>query len=336
MKDERILLAHGAGGKQSRDLIEGLILKYFDDPVLKNLSDSASIKVPSGEICFTTDSFVVNPVFFPGGNIGKLAVCGSVNDLAVSGAKPVYLSCSFIIEEGFKLSDLERILTSMAIEAKKAGVRIVTGDTKVVEKSKTDGIFITTSGIGIRFSSSPAGIEKIEPGDSIILSGAPGMHELAIVCARENLKFRSSLKSDCAAIGHLVFDMLSASKKIKFMRDPTRGGLAAVLNEIALGRNFGLKIYENRIPQTEAAKSLCEILGFDILNLACEGRVVAIVSSQDADRVVSVMRKHPFGREAAVIGEVASEFRGKVVMETINGYQRFILMPTGMQLPRIC
>ncbi|MCM8814741.1 MAG: hydrogenase expression/formation protein HypE [Candidatus Omnitrophica bacterium] len=336
MRDERILLAYGTGGKQSRLFIEELVLKYFNDPALKNLPDSASIKVSSDRIFFTTDSFVVNPIFFPGGNIGKLAVCGTINDLAVAGAKPVYLSCSFIIEEGFRLSDLERILKSMAFEAKKAGVRIVTGDTKVVEKGKADGIFITTSGIGIEQTNVPAGIEKIEPGDRILLSGVPGMHELAVICARGNLKFKAALKSDCASINRIISDILMTSKNVKFMRDPTRGGLAAILNEIAIGCNLGLLVYEKKIPQTEATRSLCEILGFDILNLACEGRVVAIVAPQDADKVVSVMRRHPSGRKAAVIGQVTSEFRGKVVMETINGSQRFVLMPSGRQLPRIC
>ncbi|MCM8788839.1 MAG: hydrogenase expression/formation protein HypE [Candidatus Omnitrophica bacterium] len=338
MKDEKVLLSHGTGGKQSRVLIEELILKYFSDPVLKNLPDSASVKFSSvqDEICFTTDSFVVNPVFFPGGDIGRLAVCGTINDLAVVGAEPIYLSCSFIIEEGFKLAELEKILRSMAVEAKNAGVRIVTGDTKVVEKGKADGIFITTSGIGIKQAGAPAGIEKIEPGDLIILSGVPGMHELSIICARGNFKIKSDLKSDCAPINYLVSDMLKASKHIKFMRDPTRGGLAAILNEVAIGCNFGLKIYEDKIPQTEATRSLCEIFGFDILNLACEGRVVAVVAPRDADKVVSVMRKHSMARKAAVIGKVVPEFRGKVVMETINGSQRFILMPSGRQLPRIC
>lgn len=338
MKDEIILLSHGTGGKQSRMLIESLILKYFDDPVLKFLPDAATIKLQTicDEICFTTDSFVVNPLFFPGGDIGKLAVCGTVNDLAASGAEALYLSCSLIIEEGFRFSELERILKSMARTARRTGVRIVTGDTKVVEKGKCDGVFITTSGIGVKKYPSRLGLERIKPGDAIILSGVPGMHELTIICARENIRFKSSLKSDCNSIKDIVSKILKESVDIKFMRDPTRGGLATVLNEIVSECAFGIRIYENRVPLTESVKSLCEILGFDVMNLACEGRVVVIVAQKDANKVVSAMRDHPLARKASVIGHVVSEFRGKVVIETINGSERFINMPSGRQLPRIC
>ncbi len=337
MKDEIILLAHGTGGKQSRSLIEGLILKYFNDPLLRNLPDSATIRLPyrCDQICFTTDSFVVKPLFFPGGDIGKLAVCGTVNDLAVSGAEPLYISCSLVIEEGFRFSELERILKSMAGTARDSSVRIVTGDTKVVEKGKCDGLFITTCGIGRKMYFSP-GLERIEPGDAIILSGVPGMHELAIICARENIKFKSSLKSDCSSVNGLISDVLKESVDIKFMRDPTRGGLAAVLNEIASGCGAGLRIYESEIPMTNSVRSLCEILGFDIMNLACEGRVVMISGSRDAERIITILRKHPLGRTANVIGNVIEEFRGRVVMQTINGSERFVTMPSGMQLPRIC
>ncbi|MCX7705610.1 MAG: hydrogenase expression/formation protein HypE [bacterium] len=338
MKDEMILLAHGAGGKHSRLLIEQLILKYFNDPALKLLPDAATIECGSvfHKFFFTTDSFVVNPLFFPGGDIGKLAICGTVNDLAVSGADPLYLSCSLIIEEGFKLSCLSRILKSMAEEARRCNIRIVTGDTKVVERGKCDGLFINTSGIGIKRYSVSLGLERVRPGDAIILSGVPGMHELAIVCARENIKFRSPLKSDCAAINGLISEVLKEPFDIKFMRDPTRGGMASVLNEIASGCNYGLKIYEREIPLTKNVKSLCEILGFDPINLACEGRVVMVVDFKDAQKIISIMRNHPLGRNAGIIGRIVDEFHGKVIMETIDGSERFIRMPSGKQLPRIC
>lgn len=338
MKDEKILLAHGTGGKQSRMLIENLILKYLHDPALKFLPDSASIKVPriNDEICFTTDSFVVSPLFFPGGDIGKLAICGTVNDLAVCGAQALYMSCSLIIEEGLRFSELERILRSMATTAGKTGVRIVTGDTKVVEKGKCDGIFINTCGIGVRKSHVSLGLERIKPGDAIILSGVPGMHELAIICTRENIRFKSSLKSDCAPIKDLVFQVLSESVDVKFMRDPTRGGLATTLNEIASECKFGIRIYESKIPLVKSVKYLCEILGFDVMNLACEGRVVMIAKYDDAEKIVSTMRKHPLGRKANIIGVITERFPGKVILETVNGSERFIMMPSGRQLPRIC
>jgi len=338
MKDEKIFLAHGAGGKQTRVLIESLILKYFNDSLLKSLPDAAVVSIPSDSerICFTTDSFVVKPLFFPGGDIGKLAICGTINDLAVSGAKPAYISCSLIIEEGFSIQYLEKILKSMAKAARKSCVRVVTGDTKVVEKGKCDGIFITTSGIGIKRYQVPSGLQDIKPGDAIILSGVPGMHELAVVCSRENLNFDMTLKSDCAAIDGLIDGVLRVSNRIRFMRDPTRGGLAACLNEIASGCNFGLKIYEDKIPMTEQVRSICEILGFDVINLACEGRVVMIVDCEDAERIVSVMRKHPLGTRAEIIGRVSCECSGRVILQTIHGFERFIRMPSGKQLPRIC
>ncbi|MGC8804507.1 MAG: hydrogenase expression/formation protein HypE, partial [Candidatus Ratteibacteria bacterium] len=284
MKDDKIILAHGAGGKQTRALIEEIILKYFSDPSLKYLPDSAVIGIPElrNEVCFTTDSYVVSPVFFPGGDIGKLAVCGTINDLAVCGAKPLFISCALIIEEGFSINDVERILKSMSDTARKVGVRIVTGDTKVVDRGKCDGIFINTSGVGIKKHRVCPGLNSIRAGDAIILSGIPGLHELSIMCAREDFHFSVSLKSDCAPIYNLVESMLKISIGIRFMRDPTRGGLASVLNEIVTGNHFGIRIYEDKIPLTENVRSLCEILGFDILNLASEGRVVVVVDRNDA------------------------------------------------------
>ncbi len=339
MKDEKILLAHGAGGRQSRSLIEELILAYFNDESLASLPDSATLDLPERDykICFTTDSFVVSPIFFPGGDIGKLAICGTMNDLSVSGAKPLFISISFIIEEGFPVSDFKRILKSMSKEAKRAKVRIVTGDTKVVEKGKCDGIFVNTSGIGIKDSKILLGVERIMPGDEIILSGVPGMHELSIVCARGNIKFEKAIKSDCSSLHELIFGILETyPDKIKFMRDPTRGGLAAVLNEIASTCDFGLKIFERNIPLNEQVRSICEILGFDIMNLACEGRVLVVVDPKFSEKVVSIMRRHPLGKKSSIIGKVTSEFRGTVRIETTGGSERLVKMPYGVQLPRIC
>ncbi|HOJ31476.1 MAG TPA: hydrogenase expression/formation protein HypE [bacterium] len=338
MKDDKIFLSHGAGGKQSRTLVEKIILKYFNDPLLVALPDSATFDILDSRktFCFTTDSYVVNPVFFPGGDIGKLAVCGTVNDLAVCGAKPLFISCAMIIEEGFSINDFERILRSMATTARKVGVRIVTGDTKVVDRGKCDGIFITTSGIGIKKNNVCSGLSSIRPGDAIILSGVPGLHELSIICAREHFNFTVSLKSDCAPIYFLVEKMLGSSARIKFMRDPTRGGVASVLNEIVAGNNFGIRIYEEKIPLTEQVRSLCDIFGFEILHLASEGRVVMVVDKNDAQKLLDVMKKHPLGKRAEIIGNVIREFPGRVILKTKFGSERFVEMPSGKQLPRIC
>jgi len=338
MKDDKILITYGAGGRQTRNLIENVLLKYFKDPALRLLPDSASLSIfkSCADICFTTDAYVVKPIFFPGGDIGKLSICGTINDLAVSGAKPLFISCSLIIEEGFRISDFEKILMSMADTAMLNSVRIVTGDTKVVDSGNGDGIFITTSGIGIKKKGLSMGIDKIKPGDAVIISGVPGMHEISIVNARENLGFKSNLKSDCASVYGLVSKVLSSSNGVKFMRDPTRGGLASVLNEIVSNMRYGIRIYEEKIPVTKGVSSFCEILGFDILNLASEGRVVMIVDSDDCEKVVSIMRKHSHGRMSSIIGYVTDELPGKVVMKTKTGGERFILMPSGRQLPRIC
>jgi len=338
MKNDRILLAHGVGGRQTRQLIENILLKYFRDPLLKKLPDSASLNLSrdSKDICFTTDSYIVKPIFFPGGDIGKLSICGTINDLAVSGARPLFISCSFIIEEGFGMAEFERIVKSMADTAERNSVRIVTGDTKVVDSRSGDGIFITTSGIGLKRQSVHMDFSRIRPGDAIIISGVPGMHELAIINARENLNFRSNLKSDCASVYGLVSKILDASKRVRFMRDPTRGGVAAVLNEIVSNLKYGIKIYEEKIPVTDMVSSFCEILGFDILNLASEGRVVVVADRYDCEKVLEVMRQHPSGKKSSVIGYVTDEFSGKVVMRTRFGGERFVEMPAGRQLPRIC
>jgi len=336
MKNETILISHGAGGKQTRKLIEQTILKYFSDKILLPLPDAATVNIKGVEICFTTDSYVVNPVFFPGGDIGKLAICGTINDLAVSGAIPLFISCAMIIEEGFGFLMFEKILKSMSKIAKKTGVRIVTGDTKVVDRGKGDGIFITTTGIGLKFKNVQLGKQFIKKGDAVIIGGVPGMHELSIICARENIKFKTGLKSDCAPLHQMIEEIFGVSKKIRFMRDPTRGGVSAVLNEIVSGSDFGIEIYEDKIPLTKQVRSICEILGFDILNLASEGNVVIIADSKDANSIVRTMRKNPVGKNASVIGFVTDEFCGKVILKTKFGSSRFIEMPAAGQLPRIC
>jgi len=338
MKDDKILITHGSGGKQTRYLIENILLKYFKDPALKFLPDAANLgfKKISDNICFTTDSYVVKPIFFPGGDIGKLSICGTINDLAVSGATPFFISCAFIIEEGFKIAHFEKILCSMAETAKRNCVRIVTGDTKVVNNGSGDGIFITTSGIGITKHDVSMDFNRIKPGDAVIISGVPGMHEIAITNARENLNFRSNVKSDCASVYELVSHIFDVSKGIRFMRDPTRGGIAAVLNEIVSNLKYGIRIYEEKIPTTKDVVSFCEILGFDIVNLASEGRVIMVVDGSESEKILSAMRRHPLGKMANIIGYVTGEFPKRVVMKTRLGGERFIEMPAGLQLPRIC
>ncbi len=335
----RILLAHGDGGKLMHQLIDNLFRKKFSNEILNELGDSAVIKTPSyknSKLSFTTDSYVVNPLFFPGGDIGKLAVCGTINDLAVSGAKPLYISCGFIIEEGLEYKILEKITDSMAKTAKKENVKIVTGDVKVVEKNSADKLFINTSGIGIIDNNVNISKRMIQPSDKIIISGPIGEHGLAILCARGRFDFSSSIKSDCAPLGGLIQKMLGVSKNIKFMRDPTRGGLAVTLNEIAEGMDFGISIEEEALPIKKEVKAMCEILGFDPLYMANEGKVVVVVSNKDAALVLRTMRRHPLGKDSRIIGEIVPTHRQKVSLKTKIGGYRIIDMPISSQLPRIC
>ena len=288
------------------------------------------------EMCFTTDSYVVDPVFFPGGDIGKLSICGTINDLAVSGAVPLYISCGFIIEEGLEFGILEKIVNSMADTAKKTGVQIVTGDTKVVEKGKADKLFINTSGVGFKKKSVKLGIEFIKSGDVIIVNGTIGEHGLSVLSARENLKFHSNIVSDCEPLNDLIFKILEGCPDVKFMRDPTRGGLATTLNEIVSGMDFGVVIREKEIPVKKKVKALCEILGFDPMYIANEGKVVIVTGKENSDKIIEIMRKHPFGKDAAIIGEVVKKPEGKVILETEIGSHRIVDMPVGEQFPRIC
>ncbi len=333
---DKILLDHGSGGRASHELIERFFVPRFQNPFLNEMNDSAVFDLKGGKLAFTTDSYVVDPIFFPGGDIGSLAVCGTVNDLAMRGARPCYLSVGFIIEEGFPLSDLEQILISMERAAKEAGVQIVTGDTKVVPKGAADKIFINTSGIGLIPEGLDIAGQNARPGDALLLSGTLGDHGLTILSKREGLAFESSLKSDAAPLNHLVREMLQAGPDIHVLRDPTRGGLATTLNEIAGQSQVGLEIWEEAIPIRDSVSAASEILGLDPLYVANEGKLIAILPQSQAEAVLAVMKKNPYGQDAALIGEVKAENPGKVVMKTIIGGKRLVDMLTGEQLPRIC
>jgi hydrogenase expression/formation protein HypE len=336
MAEEKILLAHGSGGKLSHDLIQQVFLPQFSNPFLEPLDDSAKITNRQGPIAFTTDSYVVNPIFFPGGDIGKLAVCGTVNDLSMVGANPSHLSLSFIIEEGFSSQLLKKIVSSIRETAEQAGVNIVTGDTKVVEHGAADQLFINTSGIGwIRPGVYLSGTNA-KPGDRILLSGYLGDHEMAILSAREGFKFQGELESDCAPLNDLVGQMLDACPSIRCMRDPTRGGLATTLNEIASMSNVGMVIEEKDIPVRESVRGICELLGLDPLYLANEGKLIAICPSNEADQLLKVIKGHPLGTHGEIIGRVTTENAKRVILHTLIGGHRILDMLTGGQYPRIC
>ena len=334
MKD-KILLAHGSGGKLSHELVEKGFVKALANPILAKLDDSAVFDL-SGKLAFTTDSYVVSPIFFPGGDIGKLAVCGTVNDLAMSGAKPLYLSLAFIIEEGLLQSELEQIVDSIQKTAKEAGVEIITGDTKVVPRGGADRLFINTAGVGVIAEGVNISGSNAKAGDRVLLSGTIGDHGIAVISQREELSFATTLKSDCAPLGGLVAEMLNASPNIHCLRDPTRGGLATTLNELAGQSGVSIRIEDEKVPVREEVLAACEMLGFDPLYVANEGKLVAIVPPEDADKVLKAMRKNRYGKDAAVIGEVGAEKPGRVVIKTALGASRIIEMLTGDLLPRIC
>lgn len=336
MSEDKILLAHGSGGKLSHDLIKQIFLPRFSNPFLEPLDDSAKITNQHGSIAFTTDSYVVNPIFFPGGDIGKLAVCGTVNDLSMIGAVPSYLSLSLILEEGFSIDLLKQIVSSISEVAEQAGVNIVTGDTKVVEHGAADQLFINTAGIGwIRPGVNLSGVNA-KPGDKILLNGYLGDHEMAVLSQREGFKFQGELKSDCAPLNDLVGKMLDACPSIRCMRDPTRGGLATTLNEIASMSNVGMVIEEEKIPLRESVKGISELLGLDPLYLANEGKLIAICPPNEAERLLEVMKNHLFGRNAEIIGRVTEENQKRVILHTLIGGHRILDMLSGGQYPRIC
>jgi hydrogenase expression/formation protein HypE len=332
--EDKILLAHGSGGKLSHDLIESLI-PTLTNPILDKLDDSAVFEL-GGQLAFTTDSYTVNPIFFPGGDIGKLAVCGTVNDLSMSGAKPLYLSLSFIIEEGFHITELRKIVTSIHKAADEAGVQIVTGDTKVVNQGSADKLFINTAGIGIVPPGVNISAANARPGDRIIVNGNIGDHGIAVLSQREGLKFKIPVPSDCAPLNKLVAEMLATSTSIHCLRDPTRGGLATTLNEFAEQSGVGIGIEEDTIPVDKAVLAACELLGFDPLYIANEGKAVAVVAPTDADSVLAAMQQNKYGVRAAIIGEVVAEHPGQVIMKTSLGASRIVDMPVGELLPRIC
>jgi hydrogenase expression/formation protein HypE len=336
-KEDKIMLGHGSGGRMMHDLIADLFLKHFSNNILDEQTDAAILQVGSHEIAFTTDSFVIDPLFFPGGNIGKLAVCGTVNDLAVSGAEPLYISVSFILEEGFPMNELEMIVESLAAEAKKAGVLIVTGDTKVVNKGKCDKVFINTAGIG-RMKVENRNICKaqgIKPGDVIIVNGTIGDHGMAVMNARESFNFRTTVESDCASLNQLIHEVLDKST-VKFMRDPTRGGVATVLNELADKIELGIEIDESALPINKGVKAMCELLGFDPLHIANEGKVLIVADQKDSSTIIEILKNNELGLQSAVIGRVVNDHAGRVVLKNETGGRRIVDSLAGDQLPRIC
>lgn len=341
VRDTHITLAHGSGGKAMRDLIDDIFVKNFDNPILSQLEDQATFNLSSllqhgDRLAFTTDSYVVDPLFFPGSDIGELAINGTINDLAVSGAKPLYLSCSVILEEGLPVETLRRVAVSMKTAAQKAGVQIVTGDTKVVHRGAADKLFINTAGIGII----PAGVaisaHNIQPGDVVIINGELGNHGAAILIARGELALETNIESDCQPLHDLVETILNVCPKIHAMRDATRGGLATVLNEFALTSNVGIRLNDQSLPIREEVKGVCEILGLDPLYLANEGKLVVVVTAENANTVLSAMKSHPAGKDACIIGEVIPSPQGIVLLKTTFGAERILDMLVGDQLPRIC
>ncbi len=331
-----VTMAHGGGGKLTHQLIQSMIAAHFDNPALTQLHDGAILPSNGEKLAFSTDSYVINPVFFPGSNIGELSVYGTVNDLTMCGAKAKYLSTSFIIEEGLPMEELWRIVQAMKAAADRCGVQIVTGDTKVVDRGKGDKIFINTAGIGTIEADRNIDPTKADVGDKIIVSGEIAQHGIAIMSVRQGLEFETTIESDCAPLNGLVDAMFEVSKNIHVLRDPTRGGVASVLNEIAESSKCGIRIAEEKIPVAEDVRGACEILGFDPLYVANEGKLIAFVSADDAEKVLAAMHQHPLGEKASIIGEVVADHPGVVVMKTSIGSSRVVDMLSGEQLPRIC
>ena len=335
-RDGAVDMTHGSGGRAMAQLIEELFVKHFDNDLLRQANDQAAFDVPGGRMVMSTDGHVISPLFFPGGDIGSLSVHGTINDVAMSGARPLYLSAGFILEEGFLLADLEKIVISMGQAARDAGVPVVTGDTKVVEKGKADGVFITTTGVGVV----PEGVnisgDRARAGDVILVNGTIGDHGVAIMSSRENLQFETTIESDSAALHSLVADMVAAAPTIHCLRDPTRGGLATTLNELAQQSHVGMNLHETNIPIKPAVMAACELLGLDPLYVANEGKLICICAQEDAEQVLQAMQAHPLGHEAAIIGEVVEDKNAFVQMQTRFGGSRVVDWLAGEQLPRIC
>jgi hydrogenase expression/formation protein HypE len=336
LRDELITLAHGAGGKATHTLVDALFVEAFRNPILEAMEDQAVLNLNGARLAFTTDSFVVSPLFFPGGNIGDLAVNGTVNDLAVGGAKPLYLSAGFILEEGFAVADLRSIVSSMQSAAASAGVQIVTGDTKVVQKGKGDGCYINTSGVGVIERPATLSAAKCQPGDTVIVSGSIGEHGITIMLARGELEIEADIASDTSSLSALVERLLDATNEVRCMRDATRGGVATVLNEIATASGVGIVIDESCVPLKEEVAGACEILGIDPLHVACEGRLVAIVGPDSATAALEAIRNAPHGAGASIIGQVKADPPGIVLLKTRFGGTRILDLLIGDPLPRIC
>ena len=333
---ERILLAHGGGGRLTRDLIEKELLPALRNPALEQLADGAVLDVPPGRLAFTTDGFVVQPLFFPGGDIGTLAVNGTVNDLAMCGAEPLYLSLGLILEEGLPIADFRRVVASIAAAARQAKVVIVTGDTKVVERGKGDGVFVHTSGIGLVRATHPLGAAEVRPGDAVLVSGPIGQHGVAVMAVRDGLAFAKPIVSDCAPVAAAVLALIEAGVRLRCLRDPTRGGVAATLNEIAAQASVEIELDEAALPVTDEVAGACEVLGLDPLYVACEGRFLAFVAPEDADRALALLRAREDGRGAARIARVKPASAGIVTLRTGIGGVRVVDLLSGEQLPRIC
>jgi len=339
---DRILLGHGGGGLLTADLIGRIFMPSYGNDVLRALEDQATVDIPgsngtsAARIAITTDSYVIRPIFFPGGDIGSLAVHGTINDLAVGGAEPLYLTAAFILEEGLPLDDLERIVESMGQACRESGVTLVTGDTKVVDRGKGDGIFINTTGVGVVPEGRSLSIRSARPGDKIVVSGTIGDHGIAIMSVREGIEFETVLESDSAALTSLVRLMLETSPRIRAMRDPTRGGVSSALNELATASRVGVTLTERAIPIRREVRGACEMLGLDPLYVANEGKLIAVVPAEDADQLVAAMRSHPLGSNAAVIGDILADHPGMVTMKSVVGGERVVSMLSGEQLPRIC
>jgi hydrogenase expression/formation protein HypE len=336
LREGTVDMTHGSGGRAMAQLIEELFVQHLDNPLLCQANDQAAFDVPAGRLVMSTDGHVISPLFFPGGDIGSLAVHGTLNDVAMAGARPLYLAAGFILEEGFPLADLARIVASMAAACNKAGVPVVTGDTKVVERGKGDGVFITTTGVG----RVPAGVnisgDRARPGDAILVSGSLGDHGVAVMASRENLSFDTRIESDSAALHELVAAMVAVAPDIHCLRDPTRGGLATTLNELAQQSGVGMQLEETQIPIKPAVAAACELLGLDPLYIANEGKLICICAAEDAEPLLAAMRGHPLGAYAAQIGQVIEDPQGFVRLRTAFGGQRVVDWLTGEQLPRIC
>jgi hydrogenase expression/formation protein HypE len=336
IREERITMSHGSGGKATRTLVEAVFLDAFSNPLLEPMEDAAQLHLNGSRVALTTDSYVVSPLFFPGGDIGDLAVNGTVNDLAVSGATPLYLSAGFILEEGFPVADLIRIVTSMEAAARVAGVQVVTGDTKVVQRGKADGCYINTAGIGVVEHDVSLGVVNAQPGDVVIVSGPIGDHGVTIMLARGELDIEADIISDTAALNGLVADLLSATTGVRALRDATRGGVATILNEVAAAAGVGVLVNEDAIPVSPVVRGASELLGIDPMYVACEGRLVAVVDGGQADQALAALRAHPLGADAAIIGQITADPPGIVLLKTAFGGTRIVDLLVGDPLPRIC